>query len=270
MLDRLEDCLRALTDGGVALAFSGGADSALLLAALSRLHERKPFALLALTMQSALQPARDVSQAAQFAQAFGVPHKILTFDPLTLEAVRFNRADRCYHCKRSVFSLFRKEADGAGLKHLLDGTNADDLTVYRPGRKALQEAGVISPLARLGLTKADVRALSEKLGLPSAQKPSSPCLATRFPYDTPLNAGTVRRAGLAEQAVRDMFPDIRDVRLRVHGALARLEVSARDVPAVAAKAQSVAALLKRSGFEFVTLDLEGFRSGCFDGNLKND
>ena len=270
MLDRLEDSLRALTDGGVALAFSGGADSTLLLAVLSRLYKNKPFALLALTMQSDLQPAQDVLQAAAYARGLGVPHKILTFDPLTVEAVRFNRTDRCYHCKQNVFSLFRKEADAAGIKHLLDGTNADDLTVYRPGRKALKEAGVISPLARLGLTKANVRALSEQLGLPSAHKPSSPCLATRFPYDTPLDAATVRRAGSAEQAVRDMFPDVRDVRLRVHGTLARLEVSARDLPAVAAKAQAVADLLKKIGYEFVTLDLEGFRSGCFDRNLKND
>ena len=143
MLDRLKRRLAPLTDGGIALAFSGGADSSLLLAVLADMAKEKPFKFAALTMQTALQSPAEAEQAAAFAQKFGVEHHLFTFNPFAVEAVRFNRTDRCYHCKKAVFSQFADYAAENGLVHILNGNNGDDSHIYRPGRKALKEIGVL-------------------------------------------------------------------------------------------------------------------------------
>lgn len=266
MLERLKQRLEPLCAGGIAVAFSGGVDSSLLLAVLAEMRREQPFPLAALTMRTVLQPPAEAEQAAAFAKKFGVEHHVFTFDPFTVEQVRFNRVDRCYHCKKAVFAHFAEYAAAHGLRHIVDGTNGDDSHVYRPGRKALKEAGVLSPLSEF--TKAEIRALSAKLGLPTASKPSAPCLATRFAYNTELTDGKIARALAGETAVKELFPDLGDVRLRVHGNLARVEVPKNALPAVVSKAEQLADRLKSVGFEFVTLDLEGFRSGSFDTGLK--
>lgn len=270
MLNHLEKHLQQLAPDGIALAFSGGTDSTLLLALLSRLHQKRPFPVAALTMHTILQNDSEIDEAAALASRFGIRQKIFTFNPFSLKEVRHNRPDRCYHCKKAIFAQFGNYAKEHGLKHLLDGTNADDLNVYRPGRKALQELGVISPLAELGITKAKIRKISAQLNLPTASKPAVPCLATRFPYNTLLDNETIRRVSAAEKILQSMFPQIKDIRLRVHGRLARIEVPGNQIAIFAAQAKSIAKSLKEYGFDFITLDLEGFRSGCFDGGLKQN
>lgn len=159
-------------------------------------------------------------------------------------------------------------AEKEGLACLIDGTNADDLTVYRPGRKALQELGVISPLAELGINKSQIRRLSAQMGLPTASKPAAPCLATRFEYNTKLDSSQILRVAEGGKIIKEMFPAVVNVRLRVQGNLARIELPKENITQAAVQAEELVKKLKAKGFEFVTLDLEGFRSGCFDKGMK--
>lgn len=266
MLERLKQRLEPLCAGGIAVAFSGGVDSSLLLAVLAEMRREHPFPLVALTMRTVLQPPAESAEAAAFAERFGVEHHVFTFNPLSIDDVRHNRVDRCYHCKKAVFALFLKYAAEHGFKHIVDGTNGDDAHAYRPGRKALKESGVLSPLSEF--SKTDIRALSAKLGLLTASKPAAPCLATRFEYDTDLTEDAIDRVEKGEAFLKKLFPDVQNVRLRVHKNLARIEVSAPAIPVLAARAAEIATEMKRIGFDFATLDLDGFRSGCFDFNLK--
>lgn len=270
MIERLKAYLRELTNNGIALAYSGGVDSTLLLAVLAGLKQEKPFAVTALTMHTALQDSQEITEAKGLAEKFGIKQKIFSFNPFSIEAVRHNRIDRCYHCKKAIFTQFVAYAQERGLKYLLDGTNADDLNVYRPGRKALSELGVISPLAELGIDKTEIRKMSEKLGLPTAFKPATPCLATRFEYDTLIDDAAMLRVAEGERLLKEMFSEIENIRLRVHGNLARIEVEKKDFPLVLAQSKGISEKIKKLGFDFITLDLEGFRSGSFDIGLKQN
>lgn len=270
MIDQLEAYLRQLAGGGIALAYSGGVDSSLLLAILAGLKQNKPFAVTALTMHTVLQDTREMAEAKGLAEKLGIKQKIFSLNPFSAEAVRHNRIDRCYHCKKAIFTQFAVYARDHGLKYLLDGTNADDLDIYRPGRKALAELGVVSPLAALGIGKEEIRMMSAELGLPTAFKPAIPCLATRFEYDMLLNDEAVRRVAAGEALIREMFPGIGNVRLRVHGTLARLELPPDKITVAVDKAAEIAAGFQKLGYDYVTLDLEGFRSGSFDRKIKQD
>lgn len=268
MLNRLKNYLQNLSVGGVALAFSGGVDSCLLLALLSELNKKNPFPLVALTMQTALQDETEISEAKKIAQLLDVNHEVLTFNPFDLEAVRYNHLDRCYYCKKAIFEKFFDYAKVHELKYVLDGTNADDLTVYRPGRKALSELGVRSPLAELGISKADIRKMSSELGLSTASKPAVPCLATRFEYNTFLDEVSLKRVAEGEKLIRALLPQSCNFRLRVHGNIARLEIPVSLFSEAMALRQELVNSLKNLGFNYVTLDMEGFRSGSFD--IEND
>ena len=270
MLERLRQYLQKLAPEGIALAYSGGVDSTLLLAVLAEMAKEKPFPLAVLTAATPLQDKAEIKTAADIAAGFGVERKLFSFDPFLLPEVAGNLPDRCYHCKRKIFSLFAEYAAKHGLQHLVDGTNADDLRVYRPGRKALRELGVVSPLSELEIAKADVRRLSAALGLPTANKPAVPCLATRFEYNTLLDDNAICRVASGEEMIKKMFPAVKDIRLRVHGGLARLEISADHLAEVAARGKEIAGELEKLGFDYVTLDLKGFRSGSFDKGLKQN
>lgn len=267
MPERLKEYLQKLAPEGIALAYSGGVDSTLLLAVLAQMAKEKPFPFKALTMRTLLQDKAEIKAAADMAARFGVEQKIFSFDLFSLPEVQNNRLDRCYHCKRKIFSLFADYASGCGLRYLLDGTNADDLQVYRPGRKALDELGVISPLAAVGLKKADIRRLSADLNLPTAQKPAVPCLATRFDYNTLITAAMVGQVEAGENWLKQAFPAAGNLRLRVRGNLARIEADKECIPQMAARAEEIVRAIKALGFDFVTLDLEGFRSGSQDVHL---
>lgn len=260
----LKNYLREKTSAGVALAFSGGVDSSFLLAVLKELCDEKPFPLQALNMRTVFQREAEVAEARQTASSCGVALAEFTCDPLSLPQLRNNPPDRCYWCKRHIFSVFKSHAEKNHLGAIMDGTNGDDLHVYRPGRKALRELGVVSPLAELGFTKAEIRKLAAERGLKCAKKPAMPCLATRFAYGTELTPERIRQVAQGEELIRKLLPADTDLRLRVQDRIARIEVSPDELGSILRNRMEISAGLKKLGFEFITLDLEGFRSGCYD------
>ena len=264
MLHRLREGLRPILQGGVALAFSGGVDSTLLLAVCAELAYETGGRVAALTAHTPMHSAAELERARDLAQSYGVPIEVFSVNPLELEPVRRNAPDRCYHCKHVMFQRFRDYAETHGLHTLMEGSHADDEKAYRPGRRAIRELQVRSPLAELGFTKADVRAMSAALQLPTANAPAEPCLATRFDYGTKLTDTMLRRVQAGEDFLRTALPCAADIRLRVHGDLARVEIAPAHFTAAVQRAEEITAGLRRLGFRFVTLDLQGFRSGSFD------
>ena len=263
-LTDLREFLRERASGGLALAFSGGVDSTLLLAVLGRLRDEEPFPLVALTMRTPFLRPSEMSHVREVASGLGVELCEFSCDPLTLPQVRVNAPDRCYWCKLHIFRTFVEEVRRRGVGTLLDGTNADDHRTYRPGLAALAELGVVSPLAAIGVSKAEVRQMAAEMGLSCSTQPSTPCLATRFDYGTELTAELVGRTMAGEEVVRRLVPPTENVRLRVHGALARIEVGVASMPTMVEHRQELAAQLRELGFDYVTLGLEGFRSGSMD------
>ncbi len=268
MKDKLNELRRMLEDlsaDGVCAAFSGGVDSALLLTVLSEIYARKPFPLLAVVFATAFHTAEETASAMKQAEELGVPAELVERDVLSDPVLRENPKDRCYHCKRRLFSEMKRIAEAHGIRNLVDGTNADDIKVYRPGRKALEELGVLSPLALRGFTKDEIRAAARGLLIPVADKPSTPCLATRFPYGTAMTDEALRRVERGEAVLREF--GLKVVRLRVHGDVARIETDSEGFELVSARRFEIAFALRREGFPYVTLDMEGFRSGSMDEPL---
>lgn len=264
MRSRLLQYLRPLAKEGVALAFSGGVDSTVVLAALAELRRERGFPLLVVTMDHELISSADMETAREMACSLGVEICGMPLPVLHLDDVRTNSRTRCYACKSHFFSHLRRLAAARGIPHLLDGTNADDLGTTRPGLRALAEHKVRSPLAELGITKAQVRELAAGYGLPNAQRPSAPCLATRFSYGTPLSPGLLKQVEEGERSLRAMMP-AGNLRLRSDApGAARLEVDAETMPRVLQLAPHILASLRLLGFRHISLDLAGFRSGSFD------
>ena len=261
-LNELRRMLEDLSADGVCAAFSGGVDSTLLLTVLSEIYAREPFPLLAVVFATAFHTFEETASAMEQAEELGVPAELVERDVLSDPLLRENPKDRCYHCKRALFSELRRIADAHGIGNLVDGTNADDMQVYRPGRKALEELGVLSPLALCGFSKAEIRAAARELLIPVADKPSTPCLATRFPYGTVMTDEALRRVERGEAVLREF--GLKVVRLRVHGDVARIETDPEGFEIAAAKRFEIAFALRKEGFPYVTLDLEGFRSGSMD------
>ena len=264
-LNELRRMLEELSADGVCAAFSGGVDSSLLLTVLSEIYARKPFPLLAVVFATAFHTAEETASAMKQAEELGVPAERVERDVLSDPVLRGNPKDRCYHCKRALFSEMKRIAEAHGIQNLVDGTNADDTKVYRPGRKALEELGVLSPLALCGFTKDEIRAAARELLIPVADKPSTPCLATRFPYGTFMTDEALRRVERGEAVLREF--GLKVVRLRVHGDVARIETDPDGFALAAARRFEIAFALRKEGFPYVTLDLEGFRSGSMDESL---
>jgi len=255
-LDALREYLRQLDSALV--CYSGGIDSALVLAVA---HEQLQNRAVAITAVSASLPAREREEAARFAQQLGARHEFVESHEMDRPGYVANGPDRCFHCKSELYEIARRELAVHGLSHVLNGTNRDDLGDHRPGLEAARRAGVKSPLAELGFDKQAVRGVAQLLGLSIWHKPAAACLASRIPYGTSVTRERLDQIERFEQDIKDL--GFSQVRVRWHGKVARLELSVDELPrALSAGArQSIIAAGKRHGFQYVTLDLEGYRTG---------
>ncbi len=264
----LEDYLKDLLKEDVAIAFSGGVDSTLLLHMCIEAAKKNGTHVYAYTVHSDMHPLADIGHAKRYAMDAGVIHTVLTVDELNEAGIRNNPTDRCYRCKYALFSKIKKTAAGLGIRNIIEGTNEDDLHVYRPGLKALSELSILSPLAHFHITKDEVRYLAGQKGISVAKRPSSPCMATRFPYGTLLTYDLMKKVDKAEASLREM--GFTNVRVRVHGNIARIETDPDFMGPILQMRSALVSGLKEIGVDYVTLDLEGFRSGSMDINIKNE
>lgn len=260
--EMLRDRMGELASEDVCLAFSGGVDSSLLLKMASDAASRTGKQVYAVTFDSRLHPSCDLEIARRVAGELGGIHEVIEVDELEQEAIRMNPADRCYLCKHHLFLTLKEMAKAKGVCRILDGTNEDDLHVYRPGIRALRELGIISPLAELHIPKREVKRMAAEYGISVASRPSTPCMATRLPYNTKIDYDVLARIGEGEAYLKSVFEG--NVRLRLYEGVARLEVDQTSFPRMLEIREEVVQRLKDLGFTYVCLDLEGFRSGSMD------
>jgi len=264
-ISRLHDSIARL--GSVAVAFSGGTDSTLLLA--YSLQVLGPKCVLAVTADSPTLPRSELAEAKALARELGARHLIVMTDEMHDTRFVANSPDRCYYCKQELFAHMHRVADEQGYQHLAYGATADDVGDYRPGMRAARAAGAIAPLLEAGLSKQEVRDLSRQLGLRTWNKPSMACLSSRFPYGTSLTAEGLARVERAEEFLRHDL-GFCQVRVRDQDAVARIEVETRDLVRLVQEPlrSQVIARLKALGYTYVTLNLEGFRSGSLNDVLS--
>lgn len=260
--NKLKEYLASL--GSLAVGFSGGVDSAFLLAAA---HEALGDSVVAVTVRSPFVPATDLEEAEVFCSDRGIRYIIVDVDPLGDETIRSNPTDRCYHCKKKDFRAIFDIAREQGVQYVADGSNADDISDYRPGAKAMKELGVISPLQKAGLTKREIRELSKDMGLPTWSKPAAACLASRIPYGDELEAEKLAMVDTAESFLKEQ--GFTNVRVRVHGDLARIELMPDETGRMAddSMREAVYDKLKEIGFIYVTVDLKGYRMGSLNERI---
>jgi uncharacterized protein len=249
----------------VLVAFSGGVDSTLLLRVARDVLGARVLAVIA---ASETYPSKEVREARALAKALKVRHRVIHTEELENPEFVKNPPLRCYHCKTELFSTLKDIAREEGIPFVLDGQNADDAGDFRPGSKAGRELGVRSPLRDAGLTKKDIRTLSRHLGLPTWDKPSLACLASRFPYETPIEIPGLKRVGAAEEYLRGL--GFGQLRVRHHGDTARIELVPRDIARAASPAMrdKITRELKTLGYLYVTLDLAGYRTGSMNEGLS--
>jgi uncharacterized protein len=259
-LDQLRDLLRRM--GSALVAYSGGVDSTFLLSVANEVLGDR---VLAVTAVSPTYASSEVEEAQRLAAEMGVRHRLIKSDEFADQNFVRNDRRRCYHCKRGLFTRLLLIANEEGLDHVLDGSNHDDLSDYRPGMEAIRELGISSPLQEVGLNKEEIRQLSRELGLKTWRKPTMACLASRIPYGTPLRVDDLRMIEKAEEMLRGL--GCGQVRVRHHGHLARIEVGGEDVEKVMAQRDKIVSTLKDIGYLYVTLDLEGYRSGSMNEAL---
>jgi len=254
--------------GRVLVAFSGGVDSTLLLKVAKDVLGD---GVLAVTAISETTPRHERQDAVQLAAALGVPHELVATHELTIPEFVANPADKCYICKKHRFTGLVRLAHEKGYLVVVDGGNRDDHKDYRPGLRACQELGVRSPLAEAGLTKAEIRLLSKKLQLPTWDKPSYACLASRIPYRSRVTAEKLRQVDQAEEFLRGLGL-CRQLRVRHHGDIARIEVGPEEMAEFLQEPvrRQIVAYLKEIGFQFVALDMEGYTMGSLNRALDRE
>lgn len=260
--ERLLQMMEQYAGEDIIVAFSGGVDSSLLLKIACKTAEEKGTNVYAVTMRTKLHPVRELQDAEKTCREIGATPVVIDVDELGEAGILNNPTDRCYLCKKHLFTKMLEKAKALGINTVLEGTNEDDLHVYRPGIRALKELGILSPLAMAGITKDEVRRLAEDYGLSAAAKPSTPCLATRFPYGALLTYEGMEQVEKGETYLKSL--GFYNVRLRVHGQIARIETDKAAFPALLQRKEEITAYLKNLGYDYITLDLEGFRSGSMD------
>jgi uncharacterized protein len=250
--------------GSLMVAYSGGVDSAFLAATAHRILGPRMLAVLA---DSPSLARRDMEQACAFAQGLRMPLRVVATEELDRPEYARNDADRCFHCKDELFATMRALGTKLGFARIAYGMNADDTRDYRPGQRAAEEHSVLAPLAEAGLTKQEVRALAKAAGYALWDRPASPCLSSRVEYGRAVTREVLEQVEKAEESLRQL--GFRELRVRHHGELARVEIARAELPRALAieMLDAISAALKKAGFQYVTLDCSGFRSGSMNAML---
>ena len=263
---KLQKQMLVYAQGDMLVAFSGGVDSSLILKLAVQAATKTGHQVYGIMMHTMLHPMGEVEDARVTAEQIGAEFRVLEIDELKGADILDNPVDRCYRCKKYLFRNLIEEGEKLGVSVMMEGTNEDDLHVYRPGLRAIRELGIHSPLAEAGMTKAEVRRLAGELGVSVSNKPSMPCLATRFPYGTRISYEAMRKVDEGEVFIRSL--GFYNVRLRIHNDVARIEVDVNEMPHLLEHCEQIVAKLKNLGYDYITVDLEGFRSGSMDLHVK--
>lgn len=266
-LEKLKEYFGKL--GSVAVAYSSGVDSTFMLKVA---HDVLVDRAIALTAEAVNFPSNESEEAGQFCDREKIQQIIYEFQPLEVEGFAANLPDRCYHCKKKLFEQFIKIANEQGIRYVAEGSNMDDIRDYRPGLKAVEELGVISPLRYAALSKAEIRLLSRELGLDTWSKPSCACLASRFPYGDRITEEKLEMVGRAEQIMRNM--GFKQMRVRFHGnkkegSVARIEVLPEEFEYIMKERVRLVREFRNIGFTYVSMDMIGYRTGSLNEVLDS-
>jgi uncharacterized protein len=259
-LEKLKNNIKKMNS--VLIAFSGGSDSTFLLKVAYDVLGKKT---VAVTASSSTYPKKELEQAKQFTKKAGIKHLIMESEELNIKNFSKNPINRCYYCKLELFTKLKQVAIKYKLSYVLDGSNADDDFDYRPGMKALKELDIISPLKEVGLTKKEIKELSQKMNLETKNKPAFACLASRFPYGTEITKSKLEQVEKAEYFLHSL--GIEQFRVRYHNEIARIEVDKKDFQLILNHSKKIIKRFKELGFKYITLDIEGYRTGSLNEGL---